>query len=173
MCIYIGITGRGIPGWHSGLVPAFGPGRDPGDPGSNPTSGSRCMEPASPSACVSASLFLSCVLSNVSQFQVQKLWSPYPISVWDSSVICDLVSRSPAVFSHRVALPWVSFAVKANLCSDSPTDRGWNGNEASQRSAVDQGRAGTLTALACRSPSMSHFYCGILSGPLEVYPLGS
>ena len=31
---------RGIPGWRSGLAPAFGPGRDPGDPGSNPTSGS-------------------------------------------------------------------------------------------------------------------------------------
>ena len=46
----------GIPGWCSGLVPAFGPGRDPGDPGSNPTSSSRCMEPDSPSACVSASL---------------------------------------------------------------------------------------------------------------------
>uniref|UniRef100_A0A8C0L1E3 Glutamate decarboxylase 1-like n=1 Tax=Canis lupus dingo TaxID=286419 RepID=A0A8C0L1E3_CANLU len=42
-----------IPGWRSGLAPAFGPGRDPGDPGSNPTSGSWCMEPASPSACVS------------------------------------------------------------------------------------------------------------------------
>ncbi|CAD7675037.1 unnamed protein product [Nyctereutes procyonoides] len=41
----------GIPGWRSGLAPAFGPGRDPGDPGSNPTSGSWCMEPASPSAC--------------------------------------------------------------------------------------------------------------------------
>ena len=50
---------RGIPGWRSGLVPAFGPGRDRGDPGSNPTSGSRCMEPASPSAYVSASLSLS------------------------------------------------------------------------------------------------------------------
>ena len=49
----------GNPGWRSGLAPAFGPGRDPGDPGSNPTSGSRCMEPASPSACVSASLSLS------------------------------------------------------------------------------------------------------------------
>ena len=35
-----------------------GPGRNPGDLGSNPTSGSRCMEPASPSACVSASLSL-------------------------------------------------------------------------------------------------------------------
>ena len=46
----------GIPGWRSGLAPAFVPGRDPGDPESNPTSGSRCMEPASPSACVSASL---------------------------------------------------------------------------------------------------------------------
>ena len=31
-------------------------GLDPGDPGSNPTSGSRCMEPASPSAYVSLSL---------------------------------------------------------------------------------------------------------------------
>ena len=49
----------GIPGWRSSLAPAFGPGRDSGDPGSNPTSGSRCMEPASPSACVSASLSLS------------------------------------------------------------------------------------------------------------------
>ena len=48
----------GIPGWRNGLAPAFGPGHDPGDPGSNPTSGSRCMEPASPSACVSASLSL-------------------------------------------------------------------------------------------------------------------
>ena len=42
----------GIPGWRNGLAPAFGPGRDPGDPGLNPTSGSWCMEPASPSACV-------------------------------------------------------------------------------------------------------------------------
>ena len=49
----------GIPGWRSGLAPAFGPGRDPGDPGLIPTSGSRCMEPASLSACVSASLSLS------------------------------------------------------------------------------------------------------------------
>ena len=49
----------GIPGWRSGLVPVFGPGRDPGDPGSNPTLGSWCMEPAPPSACVSASLSLS------------------------------------------------------------------------------------------------------------------
>ncbi|CAK7321047.1 hypothetical protein VULLAG_LOCUS23050 [Vulpes lagopus] len=48
----------GIPGWRSGLAPAFGPGCDPGVPGSNPTSGSRCMEPASPSAYVSASLSL-------------------------------------------------------------------------------------------------------------------
>ena len=48
----------GIPGWRSGLAPAFGPGCDPGDPGSNPTSGSRCMGPASPSGCVSASLSL-------------------------------------------------------------------------------------------------------------------
>ena len=51
----------GIPGWRSSLVPAFGPGRDPGDPGSNPTSGSRCMEPASPSACVSASLSVTII----------------------------------------------------------------------------------------------------------------
>ena len=49
----------GIPGWRSGLAPAFSPGCDPGDLGSNPTSGSRCMEPASPSAYVSASLSLS------------------------------------------------------------------------------------------------------------------
>ena len=50
----------GIPGWRSSLAPAFGPGRDPGRPGIEPhTSGSRCMEPASPSAYVSASLSLS------------------------------------------------------------------------------------------------------------------
>ena len=51
--------GEIIPGWRSGLAPAFDPGRDPGDPGLNPTSGSQCMEPASPSAYVSASLSLS------------------------------------------------------------------------------------------------------------------
>ena len=55
---------RGIPGWRSGLAPAFGPGLDPGDLGSNPTSGSRCMEPASPSACVSASLSLCVTIIN-------------------------------------------------------------------------------------------------------------
>ncbi|CAD7675429.1 unnamed protein product [Nyctereutes procyonoides] len=49
----------GSGGQNVGLAPAFGPARDPGDPGSNPTSGSRCMGPASPSACVSASLSLS------------------------------------------------------------------------------------------------------------------
>ena len=57
------IKKAGIPGWRRSLAPAFAPGRDPGDPGSNPTSGSRCMEPASPSACVSAPLSLSLSLS--------------------------------------------------------------------------------------------------------------
>ena len=52
---------KGIPGWCSGLVPVFGPGRDPGDLGSNPSLGSRCMEPASPSACVSASLSVTII----------------------------------------------------------------------------------------------------------------
>ena len=51
----------GIPGWRSGLAPAFGPGRDSGDPGSNPTPG---MEPASPSAYVSASVSLSVTIIN-------------------------------------------------------------------------------------------------------------
>ena len=32
----------GIPGWRSSLAPAFGPGRHPGDPGSNPMSGTQC-----------------------------------------------------------------------------------------------------------------------------------
>ena len=39
------------------LAPAFGPGHGPGDPGLSPTLGS-LHEPASPSACVSASLCL-------------------------------------------------------------------------------------------------------------------
>uniref|UniRef100_A0A8C0LPQ8 glutaminase n=1 Tax=Canis lupus dingo TaxID=286419 RepID=A0A8C0LPQ8_CANLU len=43
----------GIPGWRSGLAPAFGPGRDPGDPGSNPMSGSRCMDDSSESGMLS------------------------------------------------------------------------------------------------------------------------
>ena len=50
----------GISGWLIGLAPAFGPERDPGVPGLSPTSGF-CMEPASPSACVSA--FVSPCLS--------------------------------------------------------------------------------------------------------------
>ena len=36
------IAYRGIPGWLSGLAPAFGPGCDPGVLGSNPTSSSLC-----------------------------------------------------------------------------------------------------------------------------------
>ena len=50
---------KGTPGWFSGLVPAFSPEHDPGDLGLNPMTGSRCMEPASPSAYVSASLSFS------------------------------------------------------------------------------------------------------------------
>ena len=52
------VSDLGIPGWRSDLEPAFGPGRDPGDPGSNPTSGSlhgACFSllPVSLSVCVS------------------------------------------------------------------------------------------------------------------------
>ena len=43
------------------MAPAFGPCRDPGDPGSKPTSDSQCTEPASPSACVSASLSVTII----------------------------------------------------------------------------------------------------------------
>ena len=46
----------GIPGWLSGLAPAFGPGCDPGVLKSSPASGS--MEPVSPSVYISASLSL-------------------------------------------------------------------------------------------------------------------
>ena len=44
--------GIGTPGWLRGLVPAFGSGPDPGVPGSS-SHRAPCMEPASPSACVS------------------------------------------------------------------------------------------------------------------------
>ena len=48
---------EGIPGWFSRLAPAFGPGRDPGVPGSSPVSGSRR------GACFSLSLCLCLSLS--------------------------------------------------------------------------------------------------------------
>ena len=48
----------GIPGWLSGLVPAFGPGNDPGVWDRVPRRAPG-MEPASPSSCVSASFSLS------------------------------------------------------------------------------------------------------------------
>ena len=43
------------------MEPAFGPCRDPGDPGSNPTPDSQSMEPASPSPSVSASLSVTII----------------------------------------------------------------------------------------------------------------
>ena len=43
----------GIPGWLSGLAPAFSSGCDPGDPGSSPTSGSLHGACFSLSLCVS------------------------------------------------------------------------------------------------------------------------
>ena len=49
----------GIPGWRSSLAPAFGPGRDPGDPGSNPTSGSLPVHGACFSLCLCLCLSLS------------------------------------------------------------------------------------------------------------------
>ena len=48
---------QGIPGWLSGLVPAFGSGRDPGDPGSSPTLGS--LRGACFPLCLCLCLFLS------------------------------------------------------------------------------------------------------------------
>ena len=47
----------GIPGWLSGLAPTFGPGCDPGFPGSSPASGS--LQGACFSLCQCLSAFLS------------------------------------------------------------------------------------------------------------------
>ena len=46
---------EGIPGWLSGLAPAFGPGRGPGGPDRVPHRATD-VQPASPSACACASL---------------------------------------------------------------------------------------------------------------------
>ena len=51
----------GISGWLSSLAPAFGPGRDPGVPGSNPTLGS--LHGACFSLCLSLCLSLCVCLS--------------------------------------------------------------------------------------------------------------
>ena len=53
---------RGIPGWLSGLAPAFSPGRDPGVPGSSLASGS--LHGAYFSLCLCLCLFLSVSLMN-------------------------------------------------------------------------------------------------------------
>ena len=55
----LNLSSFGEPGWLSGLSTTFGPGRDPGDPGSSPTSGSprgACFSLCL--CCVSASLSL-------------------------------------------------------------------------------------------------------------------
>ena len=49
---------QGIPGWLSGLAPAFGPGRDPGVPGLSPTTGSLHGTCFSFCLCLCFSLFL-------------------------------------------------------------------------------------------------------------------
>ena len=51
---------QGIPGWLSSLAPAFGPGRDLWilESQDRVPHQAPCMEPASPSACVSASFSL-------------------------------------------------------------------------------------------------------------------
>ena len=54
--IYMERALQGGPGGAAVWAPAFGPGRDPGVPGPSPASGSRCMEPASPSASPPLSL---------------------------------------------------------------------------------------------------------------------
>ena len=56
----------GIPGWLSGLAPAFGSGRDPGDPGSSPTSSS--LRGACFSLCLCLCLFLCVCLMNEDLF---------------------------------------------------------------------------------------------------------
>lgn len=104
-----------------------------------------CGSPVDVLGQAELSVSLSSVLSHVSQFQGQKTLSPYPSSVWDSSAICVLVSRSPGIFSHHLPLSWVSLAVEAAWCPDSPTGLGWVGREDTQRMALDQGRGSTLS----------------------------
>ena len=65
----------GIPGWRSGLAPAFGPGCNPGDLGLNPTSGSWCMEPAFPSAYVSVSLCVSLMNKQIKSLKKREQFS--------------------------------------------------------------------------------------------------
>ena len=54
----------GIPGWLSGLVPAFGPGPDPGDLESSPTSSSLNGVCLSPSAFDPPPAHTLCLLIN-------------------------------------------------------------------------------------------------------------
>ena len=54
---------KGIPGWLSGLAPAFGPGRDPGVLGLSPAWGSRHRAYFSLLLCLCLSLSLSLRLS--------------------------------------------------------------------------------------------------------------
>ena len=56
------ITFLGIPGWLSGLAPAFDAGPDPGVPGSSPTLGS--LHGACFSLCLCLCLYLSLSLMN-------------------------------------------------------------------------------------------------------------
>ena len=65
---------------------AFSPGPDPGDLWLSPTSGSLQGEPASPSACVSASLFLLWI-NKILKKEIHLLWwiFEYPLST------CELV----------------------------------------------------------------------------------
>ena len=110
------------------MAPAFGPGRNPGDPGSNPTSGSRCMEPASPSACVSASLSLSLSLSDYHKFKKFFLKFKKMTSVWimiKSSLEPGLAPHLAHTQGRELINPWLLTACDAEVhyCTDCTLDR--------------------------------------------------
>ena len=59
----------GVPGWLSSWASDLGSGRDPQGPGTEFPHGAPCREPASLSACVSASMYLSWINK-----KINKIW---------------------------------------------------------------------------------------------------
>uniref|UniRef100_A0A8C0LPM2 Nuclear pore complex protein Nup133 n=1 Tax=Canis lupus dingo TaxID=286419 RepID=A0A8C0LPM2_CANLU len=126
-----------------GLAPAFGPGRDPGDPGSNPTSGSRCMEPASPSACVSAPLSLSLCINYTLFFKVD---DQLTVHIDEGGWAC-LVCKEKLII-WKIALSPIT---KLSVCKElqlPPSDFDWSADLVALSYSDNSGETQSTQAVA-------------------------
>ena len=105
---------KGIPGWLSGLAPAFGPGHDPRVPGSSPTSST--LHKARFSLCLCLCLCLFVCLSWINKILKKKFYYIYIIYIY----ICIYIHTHTHTHIHSPGAQWSTKHLGSKICLEDP-----------------------------------------------------